>query len=107
MAKVDQLFCSPHLPTALLVAKPVYAFALVVYLLRQGLKVPATVSLIARDYDHLFGNAIAHYRFEGEPFTHRLSRLMLSIVDQRFLPPELNLISPRYVSAGTVAARAP
>ena len=80
LAKVDQLFSSPHLPTALLVAKPVYAFALVVYLLRQGLKVPATVSLIARDYDHLFGNAIAHYRFEGEPFTHRLSRL---IIDDR------------------------
>ena len=106
-AKLDQLFSSPHPPTALLVAKPVHVFAVVVYLLRHGLKVPATVSLISRDYDHLFGNAIAHYRFEGETFAHRLSRLMLQMVGQGFLPPEPNLIFPRYVAAGTVVSQGP
>lgn len=106
-AKLDLLFASAHPPTALLVAKPIHVFSTVIYLLRHGHKVPGTVSLIARDYDHLFGDSISHYRFEGDTFAHRLSRLMLQMVSQGFLPTEPNLIFPRYVSAGTVVPRSP
>ncbi len=101
-AKLDALFASPEAPTALLIAKPQPTFSVIVHLLRRGLRVPDTVSLIARDHDHLFENAISHYRFEGETFAHRLSRLMLQMVSQGHLPPEPSLIFPRYVSGGTV-----
>ena len=106
-AKLDRLFSSPRPPTALLVAKPSHVFSVVIYLLRRGLKVPAAVSLIARDYDHLFGESIAHYRFEGETFAHRLSRLMSQLVNQGSLPAEPSLIFPRYVPAATVVPPQP
>ncbi len=101
-AKLDGLFAQPPPPTALLVAKPAHVFTVVMHLLKQGIKVPDTLSLVARDHDHLFENGISHYRFEGEFFAHRLSRLMLQMVNQGFLPPEPSLIYPRYVAAGSV-----
>jgi DNA-binding LacI/PurR family transcriptional regulator len=103
-AKLDGLFNSARPPTALLVAKPQHVFLVVLYLLKRGIKVPDTVSLLARDHDHLFENAISHYRFEGETFAHRLSRLMLQLVNRGPLPSEPSLIFPKYVSAGTVVA---
>ena len=104
-AKLDALFASSRPPTALLVAKPQHVLSVVVYLMKRGIRVPEAISLIARDHDHLFEHAISHYRFEGETFAHRLSRLMLQMVSQGHLPPEPNLIFPRYVPAGTVTQR--
>lgn len=103
-AKLDALFAQARPPTALLVAKPAHLFSVVVHLLRRGIRVPDTLSLVARDHDRLFENEISHYRFESETFAHRLSRLMLQMVNQGFLPPEPSLIFPRYVAAGTVRA---
>lgn len=104
-AKLDALLARDQPPTALLIAKPQHVFLAIVYLLRRGIRVPGDLSLIARDYDHLFDDATSHYRIEGETFAHRLSRLMLQMVNERRLPIEPNLIFPRYVSAGTVQPR--
>lgn len=101
--KLDALFASARPPTALLVAKPPHTIAVLVYLLRRGLRVPETISLIARDHDHVWQDAISHYQFAGDTFAHRLSRLMLQMVGQGYLPPEPSLIFPRYLDAGTVA----
>ena len=101
-AKLDALFAAARPPTALLVAKPPHTIAVLVYLLRRGLRVPGTISLIARDHDHVWEDAISHYQFAGDTFTHRLSRLMAQMVGQGHLPPEPSLIFPRYVSGGTV-----
>ena len=67
----------------------------------RGLRVPDDVSLIVRDSDHLYEETLSHYRFEGETFAHRLTRLMSQLVNQGHLSPEPNLIFPRYVSCGT------
>lgn len=101
-ATLDTLFASAVPPTALLVAKPQHVFGVMMYLLRHGHRVPEAVSLIARDHDQLFENLIAHYRFEGEAFAQRLSRLMLQMVGQGRLPAEASLILPRYVAGSTV-----
>ncbi|MFO1447168.1 MAG: GntR family transcriptional regulator [Opitutaceae bacterium] len=106
-AKLDLLFRSAHPPTALLVARPQFLFFVVVDLLKRGIQVPDAVSIISRDHDHLFGDAVSHYRFEDETFAHRLTRLMLQMVDQGYLPAEPNLIFPRYVSGGTVRRMVP
>lgn len=103
--KLDALFNSPHAPTALLVAKPQHVFIVIIYLLKRGLSVPDTVSFIARDYDHSFETVmppIAHYSFGDESFFHRLSRLLVQMVNQGFLSPEPNLIFPKYAAGGTV-----
>jgi LacI family transcriptional regulator len=105
-AKLDALFASDRPPTALLVAKPQHTFFVVVYLLRRGLQVPDDVSLIARDHDFLFENALSHYRFKAETFAHRLTRLMFQLVGQGHLPAEASLIFPRFVPCGTVKALA-
>jgi len=104
-AKLDALFSSPRAPTALLVAKPPHVFIVILYLLKRGLSVPDTVSLISRDQDTLFLNTlppIAHYTFEGDAFNHRLTRLILQMVGQGYLPTEPNLMFPRFVLGGTV-----
>ncbi|MBI5771709.1 MAG: substrate-binding domain-containing protein [Verrucomicrobia bacterium] len=101
-SRLDALFAAPRPPTALLIAKPVHTLAVLTYLLRRGLRVPDDVALIVRDSDHLYEDALSHYRIEGETFAHRLTRLMLQLVNQGYLNPEPNLIFPRYVSCGTV-----
>jgi LacI family transcriptional regulator len=103
-ARLDRLFDATA-PTALLVAKPQHVFFVIIYLLKRGLSVPDTVSFIARDHDPLFETVsppISHYRFEEEKYTHRLSRLMLKMVDQGYLPAEPNLIFPKFYKGGTV-----
>lgn len=101
-SKLDTLFSRAQPPTALLVAKPQHVFWTIAYLLRRGIRVPSDVSLIARDYDHLFDEAVSHYRFEGETFARRLSRLMLQMVNESHLRVQPMLVFPRYVAAGTV-----
>lgn len=103
-AKVGALFASARPPTALLVAKPHFMFSVVSYLMKHGIKVPATVSLVSRDHDHLFENEIAHYRFDGKTFAHRISRFMLQMLSQGYLPPVPNLLFPRYVPGPSVAS---
>jgi len=103
--KLDAQFNSRQPPTALLVAKPQYVFAVIIYLLKRGLTVPDTVSFISRDHDHVFENVlppIAHYSFGEESYAHRLSRLMLQMVSQGSLPVEPNLIFPKFIAGGTV-----
>ena len=103
--KLDALFVSTDRPTALLVAKPQHVFAVVLYLLERGIRVPDAVSLIARDYDHVFATvspSIAHYSFREDTFAHRLTRLMLRLASQGNLPAERSLIFPRYFPGGTV-----
>ena len=103
--KLDVLFSSPDAPTALFVAKPQHVFIVIIYLLKRGLSVPDTVSLMARDYDHIFETVnppIAHYTFGEESFAHRLTRLMLQMVNQGYISPEPNLIFPKYFAGGTV-----
>jgi len=103
--KLDALFNSVQAPTALLVAKPQHVFIVILYLLKRGLTVPDTVSLMARDYDHIFETVaprIAHYNFGDETSAHRLSRLMLQLVHQGYLAPEPNLIFPKYAAGDTV-----
>ena len=104
-AKLDIAFKSAHAPTALLVAKPTHVFIVILYLLKRGLSVPDTVSFMARDYDHIFETVsppISHYNLEGDAFIHRLSRLMLQLVDQGRLAPEPYLVFPKYVPGGTI-----
>jgi LacI family transcriptional regulator len=104
-AKLDQLFASDQAPTALLVAKPQHVFIVLIYLLKRGLMVPDTVSIVARDYDHIFeivNPPIAHYALKEETFANRLSRMILRLVGSDYLAPEPNLIIPEYVPGGTV-----
>ena len=103
--KLDTLFKSRKPPTALLVAKPQDVFSVIIYLLSHGLSVPHTISLMARDYDHSFETvspSIAHYSFGEETLPHRLSRLILQMVNQGYLSPEPSLIFPKYIPGGTV-----
>ena len=109
-AQLDALFNSERAPTALLVApRPWAAFTAIVHLLRRGFAVPDAVSVIARDQDPLFENVdppIAHYRFEGNAFARRLSRLMLKLVSEGYLAPKPTLLIPEYFAGGTVKRRA-
>lgn len=103
--KLDALFKSPRPPTALLVAKPQYVFATVLYLLKRGLSVPETVSLIARDSEHTYETvypAVAHYQFRNESLGHRLSRLMTKLVNQGSLAPEPSLLFPKFFEGQTI-----
>jgi len=105
-ARVAAVFATSRPPTALLVAKPAHILSVLVQLLRLGIKIPDTVSLIARDHDPLFEHELAHYAFGDESFVRRFSRLMLQLVGQSQLPTEPSLIIPRYVAGQTVRAPA-
>lgn len=103
--KLNWIFKSAHAPTGLLVAKPTDMFIVIMYLLKHSLSVPENISLISRDYDHLFeitSPTIAHYNKQTVAFTHRLSRMILQMINDGSLPLERNLIFPEYISGGTV-----
>ncbi len=101
-ARLDELLAAPRPPTALLVAKPAHTLAVVFHLLRRGRRVPDELALISRDHDPLFEGVLAHYRFGPENFSHRLSRLMLQMVNHGHVPPEPHLIFPDFVPGATV-----
>jgi DNA-binding LacI/PurR family transcriptional regulator len=101
-ARLDELLAGPRPPTALLVAKPAHTLAVVLHLLRRGRRVPDEIALLSRDHDPLFEGVLAHYRFGPENFSHRLSRLMLQMVNQGHVAPEPHLILPDFVPGGTV-----
>lgn len=101
-ARLDGLFLSLEPPTALLVARPQFAFFVMTYLLKRGLAVPGAVSLISRDHDCLFDSLLSHYTLGEFTYAHHLSRLMLRMVNQHYLAPEPHLIFPKYAEGGTV-----
>lgn len=103
-SRLDILFNAPNPPTGLLVVKPLYVYVVILYLLQRGLAVPNTISLIARDQDHVFemvNPPISHYRHQGDVFAHRLTRLLLKLINQGSLKPEANLIFPNFIKGGT------
>lgn len=100
--RLAALFRAPAPPTALLVARPAHTLLVLLHLLRFGIRVPDTVSVIARDHDPLYESALAHYAFDASTFAHRLSRLVLQLVGPGRLPPEPHLIFPRYLALNTV-----
>ena len=104
-AKLDELFKSADAPTALLVARPRDVFAVIIYLLRSGLAVPDAVSLIARDQDDLFEAVdplISHYRLVENAYVPRLSRLLLKLMSEGYLPPEPTFATPAFFTGGTL-----
>jgi DNA-binding LacI/PurR family transcriptional regulator len=98
--RLTALFTSNNAPTALLVAKPKHVIMVMIFLLKRGLTVPDTVSLIARDYDYLFETGICHYTLKPNVYARRLSRLILQMVKHGGLAAHPNLIFPKYF-AGT------
>jgi DNA-binding LacI/PurR family transcriptional regulator len=98
-AKLDVVFDSPRPPSALLVARPEHVFFVLNYLQKRNLAVPSEVSIIARDQDGIFASLnppIAHYFFDGDMFSRRLTRLVFQLVTRGFLPPKSHLIFPRF-----------
>ena len=109
-AKLKVLFQSPDAPTALLVAKPWPTFTTIIFLLKRGLAVPESVSVIARDQDLLYETIdppISHYRFQHSSFTQRASHLVLKMLRRGVFPAAPSLILPEYFQGGTVARRRP
>ncbi|MBI5769079.1 MAG: substrate-binding domain-containing protein [Verrucomicrobia bacterium] len=102
--RLDDLFNGPQPPTALLVAQPQHTIRVLTYLARRGLTVPGQVSLIGRDRELLFDDAIAQYKYDGDAFGRQLSHLMLQMVGQGCLAPVPTLVFPTYHPADTVRA---
>lgn len=103
-SKLDALFESAQPPTALLVARTPYVFAVIMHLLNRGLGVPDPVSLIARDSDVMFDQVdppLAHYAFKSDAYVRRLCRLMLQMLNERLSPKPI-LIVPKFVAGRTV-----
>ena len=76
-----------------------------IYLLRRVLTVPERVALIARDPDSILTQVspvISHYSFKSAAYEHRLTRLIMQMLNQGSLPPVAHLIFPTFVSGGTV-----
>ncbi len=108
-SKLDAIFGTPHAPTGLLVAKFHLVFIVLVHLLKRGLTVPGNVSLIARDHHHMLdltSPPVAHYALDEGTYARRFSRLILQLLNQGYLPPQPNLLIPKYVAGGTVARSA-
>jgi DNA-binding LacI/PurR family transcriptional regulator len=103
--RLEALLAAEHPPTALLVAKPALTLAVMLRLTRLGIRVPAVISVLARDPDPLFGAGVAHYAFPGEAFARRLSRLMRQLVAGGSLRAGATLLLPRHVAGDTVGPR--
>jgi len=102
--RLDMLFIRPNAPTALLIVKPLFTYIVIVYLLRRGLSVPHTVSVISRDGDPLFEKmdpAISHYHYHKDVFAHRATRLAVRVANQGALKTKPSLIFPAFIKGGT------
>lgn len=105
-ARLERIFNAPKAPTALLVAKPWPTLAVILFLMKRGLAVPDSVSLISRDPDPLFemiDPQVSHYRFKGAVFTQRAAHLTLKIVHQGRLPAVPTLVCPDFFCGKSVS----
>jgi len=103
--KLDALFRSAPVPTALIVAQTRHIFNVITYLLMHDISIPHRVSLIARDHDNIFADfrpALAHYYFNQNMFYNVLTRLMLKMASDGNLPPKSTFILPHFFAGGTV-----
>jgi DNA-binding LacI/PurR family transcriptional regulator len=106
-AKLDALLGSGEPPTALLVARTNFVFAVIMHLLNRGIGVPGSISFIARDSDPIFESIdppLAHYTFRSDTYIRQLCRLMLQMITQR-PDPKATLIEPTFFAGRTVNPR--
>lgn len=106
--RLDTLFNSATPPTALIVAKTLHVFIVIIYLLKRGLAVPDTVSLISRDQDYSFERVsppITHYAYDHQHYARRMTRMIMQLAGPSELPHEPSLIFPRLIKGGTVRDR--
>ena len=107
--RLDGLLDSEDLrPTGILTSRPLETLMVVMHLLKRGITLPEDISLIARDRDHSFNflePKIAHYAYPRDLFSRRLTRVILSLLDNVTVYTSRNLIQSEFIdgeSLGTV-----
>jgi len=103
-SRLDSVFEEKTAPTALLAVRTEHVLQTLTHLLSRGIAVPKRVSLVARDQDHFLDYLypkVSHYRFNDSAYEHRLTRLLMQLVNRGELPPIAHLIFPDFIPGGT------
>jgi hypothetical protein len=107
---LERLFRRTDRPTALLVDETMETVTTVTWLLRNGLRVPEDVSVIARGWDTVFDYAvprIACYRFDRRVLVGRICRWVFRLVRHEDIPRRFSGVVTKFHRGGTLAAPKP
>jgi DNA-binding LacI/PurR family transcriptional regulator len=108
--KLDRALTSATRPTLLFSLLQSHSFSILLHLLEHGHRVPAQVSLIARDLHPLLESArpdLAHYSRPTSQLVSRTLRLTQALLAGRSVPAQPSLITPVFIAGRTLAAPAP
>lgn len=101
-----QMWKGRHPPTALLISKSEHALTAASHLIREGVRLPADVSLISRDNDALldhFTPSIARYVYDGSAYARRFSRALIRLAREGSLKARRSQVMPHFVRGETLA----
>ena len=104
--KVDRLLGAPHPTTGLLVGRSAHALTVHTHLLRRGLRLPADVSLIARDDDSYLDFVVprlARYACPPATFARHVSRILVQLAKSGSVPPRKTLLMPDFLKGETLS----
>jgi hypothetical protein len=108
--KLDRMLALTDRPTAIFCLMQSHALTTLLHLLEQGRRLPADVSLIARDLHSLMESAmpdLAHYSRPVIRVTSRALRLTQALLAGRSVPAQPSLINPVFLPGRTLAAPTP
>lgn len=102
---LNRLFRIRRPPTGIFVSRPLYALTVATYLMSKGIRLPADVSIIARDTDVFFGNlmpSLACYVYDADVFVNRHVRAVIQFAHAGTLRSRSMLIMPEFYTGTTL-----
>lgn len=102
---LDATFRAPEPPTAYIVARPGPTLTAVTHLLRQRVRIPQDVALIARENDAYLQSVtptITRYAIDPGAFVRRLTMIVRRLAEEGTLPPRPIRLMPRFFPGETV-----
>lgn len=99
-ALLDKVMQGPNPPSACLVARPAHVLTVMMHLMRQGLRIPQDMAVIARDDDVFLQHtvpAVSRYAAGHAQFARAVSRAVRQIVETGSLPPKAIRLMPEFV----------
>lgn len=102
---LDTTLRSADAPTAFILARPGPTLTAVTHLLRQRVRIPQDIALIARDNDaflQAITPAITRYAIDPGAFVRRLAMIVRRLAEEGALPPRPIRLMPRFFPGETV-----
>lgn len=104
-AVLEQAMRGPNPPTACVVARAVHVLTVMMYLQRQGKRIPQDMAVVSRDDETFLQHAVpgvTRYAADPAQFARTVSKAARQLAETGILPPKAIRLMPQFVRGETV-----